>query len=78
MSKKVSVIDEIKQNFLDSSLEVNCNRAFPDVRDGLKSGQRACLWEMYIKKYTSKKPHVKSAKVSGGVIADLWILLFLL
>ena len=69
---KINVINEIQQNFLDSSWETNCNRAFPDIRDGLKPGQRACLWEMYIKKYTSNKPHVKSAKVSGGVIADLW------
>lgn len=69
---KINILDELQQNFLDSSWETNCNRAFPDVRDGLKPGQRACLWEMYIKKYTSNKPHVKSAKVSGGVIADLW------
>jgi len=68
----INVISEISQNFLDSSLETNMNRAFPNILDGLKPGQRACIWEMYIKKYTSKKPHVKSAKVSGGVIADLW------
>lgn len=68
----IDVITEIQQNFLDSSLDTNMNRAFPNILDGLKPGQRACLWEMYIKKYSSKKPHVKSAKVSGGVIADLW------
>ena len=72
MDGKINICDEISQNFLDSSWEVNCNRAFPNIKDGLKMGQRACLWEMFVKKYTSNKPHVKSAKVSGGVIADLW------
>ena len=33
---KINIVDEVQQNFLDSSLEVNMNRAFPDVRDGLK------------------------------------------
>ena len=68
----INIIDEVQKNFVDGSYDTNANRAFPDVRDGLKPGQRACLWEMWIKKYTSNKPHVKSAKVSGGVIADLW------
>ena len=72
MSGTINVIDEVKNNFLVSSLDTNINRAFPDVRDGLKPGQRACLWEMHRKGYSSKKPHVKSAKVSGGVIADTW------
>lgn len=71
MSDK-NILDELKENFLESSLDTNIHRAFPSVKDGLKDGQRACIWEMYLKKYTSAKPHVKSAKVSGGVCADLW------
>ena len=35
----------------------------------MKPGARCCLWEMYNSGYTSNKPHVKSAKVSGGVIS---------
>jgi len=69
---EIDIIDEVQQNFIDSSYDTNTNRAFPDIRDGLKPGQRACLWEMYTKKYTSKKPHVKSAKISGGVAALWW------
>lgn len=72
MINEVDIIDEVQQNFIDSSYDTNTNRAFPDIRDGLKPGQRACLWEMYTKKYTSKKPHVKSAKISGGVAALWW------
>lgn len=72
MTNTINFIDELSQNFIDFSHEANCQRAFADARDGLKPGQRACLWEMYDKGYTSNKPHVKSAKVSGGVIANWW------
>ena len=66
----INILDELKTDFLVYAQEVNNNRAFPDVRDGLKISQRAVLWEMFDKKYTSNKPHVKSAKVDGGVIAN--------
>lgn len=66
----INITDEIHNDFIISANETNNERAFPDVRDGLKPSQRACLWEMYIKGYTSNKPHVKSAKVDGGVIAN--------
>lgn len=68
----IDINKELSQNFLDFSYEANSQRAFADARDGLKPGQRACLWEMYDKKYSSSKPHVKSAKISGGVIANWW------
>lgn len=72
INEGVDILDELSDNFIVSSLDTNMARAFPDVRDGLKPGQRACLWEMWSKKYTSNKPHVKSAKISGGVIATWW------
>lgn len=68
----ININKELSQNFLDFSYEANCQRAFADARDGLKPGQRACLWEMYSKGYTSNKPHVKSAKISGGTTASWW------
>ena len=69
---KADIIDVVQQNFVDSSYDVNANRAFPIVKDGLKPGQRCILWEMYTKKYTNDKPHVKSAKIDGGVAALWW------
>ena len=72
MTKEIEFTQELHQNFIDFSYEANSQRAFADARDGLKPGQRACLWEMYDKGYTSNKPHVKSAKISGGVIANWW------
>ena len=64
----INILKELNSDFLIYAQEVNNNRAFCDARDGLKISQRAVLWEMYDKKYTSNKPHVKSAKVDGGVI----------
>lgn len=70
--KTIDICDELKQNFIDFAYEANSQRAFPDARDGLKPGQRACLWEMFTKGYNSNKPHVKSAKIDGGVAATWW------
>lgn len=72
INESIDVIQEIGQNFIDFSYDTNTNRAFPDARDGLKPGQRCILWEMYVKGYSSKKPHVKSAKIDGGVAANWW------
>lgn len=69
---QIDIIDELSQNFIDFAYEANSARAFADARDGLKPGQRACLWEMFDKGYLSNKPHVKSAKISGGVIGAWW------
>ena len=68
----IDICKELHQNAIDFAYEANSARAFADARDGLKPGQRACLWEMYIKGYASNKPHVKSAKIDGGVAATWW------
>lgn len=66
---EINIEDELSEDFLVYATEVNNNRAFPNAADGLKPVQRATLWEMFIKNYSSNKPHVKSAKVTGGTIA---------
>lgn len=71
-NKQIEICEELGQNFIDFSYEANSCRAFADARDGLKPGQRACLWEMYDKGYLSNKPHVKSAKISGAVTGNWW------
>ena len=72
MDSTIDILQELHQNAIDFAYEANSQRAFADARDGLKPGQRACLWEFYSKGYNSNKPHVKSAKVAGGVIASWW------
>ena len=71
-TKQINICDELSQNFIDFSYETNSCRAFADARDGLKPGQRACLWEMFHKGFLSSKPFVKSAKISGGVTGVWW------
>lgn len=68
----IDACQKIGENFMEYALDTNNNKTFPDVRDGLKPGARACLWEMYTKGYTHNKPHVKSAKVDGGIIGLWW------
>lgn len=72
VENKIDICKELGQNFIDFSYEANSARAFADARDGLKPGQRACLWEMFDKGYLSNKPHVKSAKISGAVTGNWW------
>lgn len=71
-NKQIDICKELGQNFIDFSYEANSARAFADARDGLKPGQRACLWEMFDKGYLSSKPHVKSAKIAGAVAGTWW------
>lgn len=71
-ANNVNACQKIGENFMEYALDTNNNKTFPDVRDGLKPGARACLWEMYTKGYTHNKPHVKSAKVDGGIIGLWW------
>ena len=71
-NKQINICDELSNNFIDFRYEANSCRAFADARDGLKPGQRACLWEMYHKGYLSSKPTVKGAKVAGAVSGNWW------
>ena len=75
MSKKQKITTEIvpvenvfKSNFIDYGFEVIKNRALPDVRDGLKPVQRNSMIEYFESNATSKKPHVKVARLSGAII----------
>lgn len=72
MNKQIDICKELGQNFIDFSYEANSARAFADARDGLKPGQRACLWEMFSKGYLSDKKFVKSAKIDGAVAGNWW------
>lgn len=68
----INSLDEMHNDFMIYAKEVNENRSFPDARDGLKPGMRASLYTMYNHGFSSNKPHVKSAKITGATIAELW------
>ena len=59
---------EVKRSFIDYSMSVITSRALPDVRDGMKPGQRRILYAMYEDHLTSDKPFRKSATTVGNVL----------
>ncbi|MBO5009700.1 MAG: DNA gyrase subunit A [Clostridia bacterium] len=59
---------EVKQSFIEYSMSVITSRALPDVRDGMKPGQRRILYAMYEDNLTHEKPFRKSATTVGNVL----------
>ena len=59
---------EVRQAFLEYSMSVITSRALPDVRDGMKPGQRRILYAMYEDNLTHDKPFRKSATTVGNVL----------
>ena len=60
---------EVRRSFLDYSMSVIVSRALPDVRDGLKPVHRRIIYAMSTLGMTNDKPHKKSARIVGDVIA---------
>ncbi len=64
----VDMSSEVKKSFIEYSMSVITARALPDVRDGLKPGQRRILWAMYEDHLTADKNFYKSATTVGNVL----------
>ncbi len=59
---------EVKTSFIQYSMSVIISRALPDVRDGMKPGQRRILYAMYEDNLTHDNPFRKSATTVGNVL----------
>ena len=59
---------EVKSSFIEYSMSVITSRALPDVRDGMKPGQRRILYAMYEDHLTYDRPFRKSATTVGNVL----------
>ncbi|MBR7098954.1 MAG: DNA gyrase subunit A [Clostridia bacterium] len=59
---------EVKKSFIEYSMSVIISRALPDVRDGMKPGQRRILYAMYEDGLVHSKPFRKSATTVGNVL----------
>ena len=59
---------EVRQAFLEYSMSVITSRALPDVRDGMKPGQRRIMYAMHEDGLTAEKPFRKSATTVGNVL----------
>lgn len=67
--KPHNIVKEMKRSFIDYSMSVIVSRALPDVRDGLKPVHRRILYSMNDLGMHSNRPHKKSARIVGDVIA---------
>jgi len=65
----VTEYSEIMQkSYIDYAMSVICQRALPDVRDGLKPVQRRVLYAMDQLGLNYDKPHRKSARIVGDTM----------
>ena len=64
----VDIEKQVRQGFIEYSMSVITSRALPDVRDGMKPGQRRILYAMYEDNLTYDKPFRKSATTVGIVL----------
>ena len=64
----VEIEHELKSSFIEYAMSVITSRALPDVRDGMKPGQRRVMWAMYEDRLTSDRPFCKSATTVGNVL----------
>ena len=64
----VNMQKQVEKSFIEYSMSVIVARALPDVRDGLKPGQRRVLYAMYEDHLTHDKPFRKSATTVGNVL----------
>ena len=64
----VNMEHEVKKSFIEYSMSVIMARALPDVRDGMKPGQRRVMYAMYEDHLTHDKPFRKSATTVGNVL----------
>ena len=65
-----SIEDELRNAYLTYAVNVNTNRAIPDVRDGLKPSSRRILYAMREENLTASRAHDKCAGVVGEVMKN--------
>ena len=64
----ITMEKEVKKSFIEYSMSVIISRALPDVRDGMKPGQRRIMYAMYEDGLVHSKPFRKSATTVGNVL----------
>lgn len=66
---KKSQIDRIAaEDFITYSLDVDKDRAIPDIRDNLKPVHRHIIYSMYESKFLPTSKYVKSARAVGNIM----------
>ena len=65
---KTEFSDIMQKSYIDYAMSVICQRALPDVRDGLKPVHRRILYTMYENNLTPDRPYHKCADTVGSVL----------
>ena len=65
---KTEFSDIMQKSYIDYAMSVICQRALPDVRDGLKPVQLRVLYAMQELGLSADKPHRKSARIVGDTM----------
>ncbi len=65
---KTEFSEVMQKSYIDYAMSVICQRALPDVRDGLKPVQRRVLYAMDQLGLNYDKPHRKSARIVGDTM----------
>ena len=66
--RKIDIVTEMQQSYLDYAMSVIVARALPDARDGLKPVQRRILYAMYDMGIRADSAYKKSARIVGEVL----------
>ena len=66
--QQVDLKKTMESSYIDYAMSVIISRALPDVRDGLKPGQRRIMYAMYEDHLTADRPFQKSATTVGNVL----------
>lgn len=65
---KTEYSELMQKSYIDYAMSVICQRAVPDIRDGLKPVQRRVLYAMDQLGLNYDKPHRKSARIVGDTM----------
>ncbi|HWE64347.1 MAG TPA: DNA gyrase subunit A [Chloroflexota bacterium] len=65
---EIDLDQKMRESYVDYAMSVIVQRALPDVRDGLKPGQRRVLYSMYELSLRHDAAFKKSARVVGDVL----------
>ena len=65
---KTEYSDVMQKSYIDYAMSVICQRALPDIRDGLKPVQRRVLYAMDQLGLNYDKPHRQSARIVGDTM----------
>ncbi len=65
---KTEFSDIMQKSYIDYAMSVICQRALPDVRDGLKPVQRRVLYAMRELGLDAEKPYRKCARIVGDTM----------